>query len=165
MKTKDEMKKKLKKIIKIIILIIYFLNIFIIYSFSKYLYNEDDISLYIKIAKPILILNTDNTIIYDKDLNDNIFNFNISNFENNKISDVNFKYYIKIESNIIDNISYQLYLNDKEINVINNKSEEIILYNKDKNIQNFILRFKILDSSKIDEFSEIKIIIYAYQIN
>ena len=116
------------------------------YSLAKGI-EETIISSNTQIAEPILIIENNPSIDITATQNVGTYFFKIKNYNENKLSDVNLKYYIEIISNVDESINFKLYENEKEINLNNNKSDYLklskdirkeneyklqITYNKDK---------------------------------
>lgn len=122
------MKKSLKIIvIFFVILIISNKNI------AKYIEKINIISK-TKIAKPIINIEQDEKIIITKiDLEKEIeYKFKIKNYNEDKVSSVEFLYYIQLESDILEElVNYTLVdlEENKEIELINNKTNDIKILN------------------------------------
>lgn len=122
------MKKSLKIIvIFFVILIISNKNI------AKYI-EKININSETKIAKPIINIEQDEKIIITKiDLEKEIeYKFKIKNYNEDKVSSVEFLYYIQLESDILEElVNYTLVdlEENKEIELINNKTNDIKILN------------------------------------
>ena len=102
------------------------------------------------VAEPILIIENNPSIDITATKNHGIYSFKVKNYDNqNKISDVDMKYYIQILSNTDESIDFKLYQDNKQINLKDNKTDYIkmpkeemisreykieITYDKNKNI-------------------------------
>ena len=123
------MKKSLKIIvIFFVILIISNKNI------AKYIEKINIISK-TKIAKPIINIEKDEKIIITKiDLEKEIeYKFKIKNYNEDKVSSVEFLYYIQLESDILEElVNYTLVdlEENKEIELINNRTQNIKMLNE-----------------------------------
>ena len=120
---------------KSLIIIIIFFIILIINNknIAKYI-EKININSETKIAKPIINIEQDEKIIITKiDLEKEIeYKFKIKNYNENEISNIEFLYYIQIESDITEElIDYKLIdlEEDKEIKLINNKTNDIKILN------------------------------------
>ena len=122
------MKKSLKIIvIFFVILIISNKNI------AKYIEKINIISK-TKIAKPIINIEQDEKIVIKKiDIEKEIeYKFKIKNYNEDKVSSVEFLYYIQLESDILEElVNYTLVdlEENKEIELINNKTNDIKILN------------------------------------
>jgi hypothetical protein len=144
--------KKIKKIISkfylLIFLIIFILGVVCNFTFSKYSQVIDGAG-GASIAKPIIHIEKEDVKemeIY-KGCKQIEYNFSVSNFEGNDLTDVDFEYIISIEeSNNNFPVQYSL-LNDnnEEIKLENNKSEKILLTKEKETVHSYKLIAKWQD--------------------
>lgn len=103
-----------------------------------------------QVAEPILIIENNPSIDITATKNHGIYSFKVKNYNNqNKISDVDMKYYIQILSNTDESINFKLYQDNNQIKLKDNKTDYIkmpkgemtnreykieITYDKNKNI-------------------------------
>lgn len=122
-------KKNNEKISKFItIFIIIFIIILLMLcgmSFAKSIDNAI-INANAQISEPILIIENNPQIDITAANNYGIYTFKIKNYNNeNKITDINLKYYIEILSNLDESIEIELFQDENKIDLNNNKTEYI----------------------------------------
>ena len=144
--------KKDKKIKYITLLIIIFMVILLFLCSISLAKNIEGVIINsgTQVAEPILIIENNPSIDITATKNHGIYSFKVKNYDNqNKISDVDMKYYIQILSNTDESIDFKLYQDNKQINLKDNKTDYIkmskeemisreykieITYDKNKNI-------------------------------
>lgn len=144
--------KKDKKIKYITLLIIIFMVILLFLCSISLAKNIEGVIINsgTQVAEPILIIENNPSIDITATKNHGIYSFKVKNYNNqNKISDVDMKYYIQILSNTDKSIDFKLYQDNKQINLKDNKTDYIkmpkeemisreykieITYDKNKNI-------------------------------
>ena len=144
--------KKDKKIKYITLLIIIFMVILLFLCSISLAKNIEGVIINsgTQVAEPILIIENNPSIDITATKNHGIYSFKVKNYDNqNKISDVDMKYYIQILSNTDESIEFKLYQDNKQINLKDNKTDYIkmskeemisreykieITYDKNKNI-------------------------------
>ena len=115
----------------IFIVFIIFLLLFCGYSMAKSI-EEFIIKSKAEIAEPILIVESNPSIDVTALNKSGIYTFKIKNFnEQDKLTQVDLKYYIEILSNTDNSINIELFQNENKISLNNNKSEYIKI-SKDK---------------------------------
>lgn len=144
--------KKDKKIKYITLLIIIFMVILLFLCSISLAKNIEEVIINsgTQVAEPILIIENNPSIDITATKNHGIYSFKVKNYNNqNKISDVDMKYYIQILLNTDESIDFKLYQDNKQINLKDNKTDYIkmpkeemisreykieITYDKNKNI-------------------------------
>ena len=144
--------KKDKKIKYITLLIIIFMVILLFLCSISLAKNIEGVIINsgTQVAEPILIIENNPSIDITATKNHGLYSFKVKNYDNqNKISDVDMKYYIQILSNTDESIEFKLYQDNKQINLKDNKTDYIkmskeemisreykieITYDKNKNI-------------------------------
>lgn len=123
---KNEIKQKNFKITTIcLVIFMVILLLFSGYCFAKII-DETIIKANTGVAEPILIIENNPSIDITATQNYGIYTFKVKNYNsNNKITEVDLKYYIEILANVDDTINFKLYENEKEINLNNQKTEYI----------------------------------------
>ena len=139
---------KEKKIAFIIISVLVIITMFSGISLGKTIHNN-----YIKsntqIAKPILEVEKNSEIQITEDKKEGEYIFKVKNYNNQKQTEIDLKYYIQVISDLDKSIELKLYENGKQIKFENNKTDYIkiskdskkeneykleITYNKDKSV-------------------------------
>ena len=100
-----------------------------------------------EIATPILEVSSNPKINITAVNNIGEYKFKVTNFKEDKISDVNLRYYIEIKANVDDSVKFLLYKNDQEINLQNLCSEYITIEKGKKQEDNYTLKI-IYDKDK-----------------
>ena len=93
-----------------------------------------------EVAEPILEVKSDPKI--DVTAIDNIgeYNFIVSNYKENNISEVNLRYFLEIKADVDDSIKFQLYKNNEEIKLEENCSEYMLLEKQKKQEDKYLLK-------------------------
>lgn len=100
-----------------------------------------------EIAIPILEVSSNPKINITAVNNIGEYKFKVTNFKENKISDVNLRYYIEIKANVDDSVRFLLYRNNQEMNLQNLCSEYVTTEKGKKQEDNYILKI-IYDKNK-----------------
>ena len=100
-----------------------------------------------EIATPILEVSSNPKINITAVNNIGEYKFKVTNFKEDKISDVNLRYYIEIKANVDDSVKFLLYKNDQEINLQNLCSEYVTIEKGKKQEDNYTLKI-IYDKDK-----------------
>lgn len=155
----------MKKIIKIIILfILIIINIFPLKSLARYYRKISDIKCCFEIAEPIIIVENQDTII-----NENVqieeFYFSIKNYNEIKVSEIDFLYEIEIKkSNENFPVKYELYDCSSSEELLNGKNKVVSKINKNKKInKKYKLVIILDDKSNYSIATDIDIIITVTQ--
>ena len=124
----------MKKRILIIIIIFFIILIINNKNIAKYIEKINIISK-TKIAEPIINLEQDEKIVIKKiDIEKEIeYKFKIKNYNDNEISNMEFLYYIELQTNIPEELVECKLVDleeDKEIKLINNKTNEFKILNE-----------------------------------
>lgn len=143
---KDKKERKLKIIT--ILLLIFFVILLLLsgYTFAKSI-EGTNINANASIAEPILVIENNPQIDITASQNTGTYIFKVKNYNNQKQTEVDLKYYIQVISELDNSIELKLYENGKQIDFKNNKTDYIkiskenkkeneykleITYNKDK---------------------------------
>lgn len=122
-KKENDDKKSSKVITGIVIICIIILLLFCGYSMAKTI-EEVIIKSNAQIAEPILTIENNPSIDITAANSTGIYSFKIKNYnDQNKLTQVDLKYYIEILSNADESINIELYQNENKINLNNNRTE------------------------------------------
>ena len=139
------MKKNSVKILTFYLLLFYLFILIILlisgFSYSKYKTEHTKV-ISGGVAKPIFIIQKDDTKVIDNNsnLNNYEYSFSIQNYENDICSDVSIAYQIVIDVGDANSFAYKLLdENGKEVELSNNKSSTFILDNHIKTKQSYKL--------------------------
>ena len=150
-KAKDSKEKKDKKIKTITILLLIFFVILLLlsgYTFAKSI-EATTINANATIAEPILVIENNPQVDITASQNTGTYIFKVKNYNNQKQTEIDLKYYIQVISDLDKSIELKLYENGKQIKFENNKTDYIkiskdskkeneykleITYNKDKSV-------------------------------
>ena len=139
---------KEKKIAFIIISVLVIITMFSGISLGKTI-NNNYIKSNTQIAKPILEVEKNSEIQITEDKKEGEYIFKVKNYNNQKQTEIDLKYYIQVISDLDKSIELKLYENGKQIKFENNKTDYIkiskdskkeneykleITYNKDKSV-------------------------------
>lgn len=142
----DSMEQKNKKIaistVIFMILVLFIAGCSIGKSITEYVLQSKA-----EIATPILEVSSNPKINITAVNNIGEYKFKVTNFKEDKISDVNLRYYIEIKANVDDSVKFLLYKNDQEINLQNLCSEYITIEKGKKQEDNYTLKI-IYDKDK-----------------
>lgn len=158
---------KNKTIITILIgsIISILLGVLVGNSMAKY-QEEKIIKVFANIAKPIVEVEKQETFKITNINPEASYVFEVRNYNEKEISEVEMEYYIEILSNTNEEIEFNLYKEEKEIALTNNKTETIYLTkeNKDTHLYRLDIKYnKEKDTSKGDISKDIEIKIHAIQ--
>ena len=162
------MKNNSVKILTFYLLLFYLFILIILlisgFSYSKYKTEQTKV-ISGGVAKPIFIIQKDDTKVIDStyNLNNYEYNFSIKNYENDICSDVSIAYQIVVDVGDANSFAYKLLdENGKEVELSNNKSSTFILDNHIKTKQSY----KLVISKQGEEFEtgRIKINVEGNQI-
>lgn len=127
-----ECNKRTKILTGVLIIFIIILLLFCGYSMAKSI-EEFIIKGKAEIAEPILVVESNPSIDITASNNSGIYTFKVKNYDNqNKVTQVDLKYYIEILSNLDDSINIELYQDQNKINLENNKTEYLQISSKQK---------------------------------
>ncbi len=153
-KTKDNKNSNLKLITIILIIAIILLGLFCGYTFAKSI-DEKIINSDTKIANPILIIDNEPNISITETANTGIYQFTIKNYDdNNKLTDVDLKYYIEILGKVDSGIHFNLYEGEKEIQLENQKTNYITISKNQKEERKYKIKITY-DKNKSQSISDI----------
>ena len=142
----DSMEQKNKKIaistVIFMILVLFIAGCSIGKSITEYVLQSKA-----EIATPILEVSSNPKINITAVNNIGEYKFKVTNFKEDKISDVNLRYYIEIKANVDESVKFLLYKNDQEINLQNLCSEYITIEKGKKQEDNYTLKI-IYDKDK-----------------
>ena len=142
----DSMEQKNKKIaistVIFMILVLFIAGCSIGKSITEYVLQSKA-----EIATPILEVSSNPKINITAVNNIGEYKFKVTNFKEDKISDVNLRYYIEIKANVDDSVKFLLYKNDQEINLQNLCSEYVTIEKGKKQEDNYTLKI-IYDKDK-----------------
>ena len=142
----DSMEQKNKKIaistVIFMILVLFIAGCSIGKSITEYVLQSKA-----EIATPILEVSLNPKINITAVNNIGEYKFKVTNFKEDKISDVNLRYYIEIKANVDDSVKFLLYKNDQEINLQNLCSEYVTIEKGKKQEDNYTLKI-IYDKDK-----------------
>ena len=142
----DSMEQKNKKIaistVIFMILVLFIAGCSIGKSITEYVLQSKA-----EIATPILEVSSNPKINITAVNNIGEYKFKVTNFKEDKISDVNLRYYIELKANVDDSVKFLLYKNDQEINLQNLCSEYITIEKGKKQEDNYTLKI-IYDKDK-----------------
>ncbi len=148
--------------------IIIFTCVICIILFSSYSMGKVNNSIIINtkgnIANPIIKLNSDIPIRITNQNRKGTYNFQINNYEQNKITDVNIKYNLEIIFNYTKYNSIKLYKDNQEIKLKNNKTEDFILQKNDIQQENYKLEIEYNNEITEDIVEDIQIKLHWTQI-
>ena len=153
------MEIKKKKLINTLLVVIIFVVILLLSwlllggkSYSKYKEEVNAMS-NTQIAKPVFVVNgTSNIEINGKE--DMIYYFDIKNYNENGISEVEMDYFIEIVNHSQVNLEFELTKKDEKIELQNNKTGVISLANVIKQDDKYELKIKYKDKPAV--FSDVQ---------
>ena len=169
-KTNEEQENN-KNISKILIIIIIFLIAILVlfsgYSMAKVLH-EVIINGNAQIAEPILVVENNPSIDITALNNYGEYIFKVKNYdEQNKISEVDLKYYIEILSNVDDSINIELYEGEQKIQLNNNRTEYIQIskgQKQEKQYKIVVTYDKNKSNSMTDILEKIQVKVHTEQV-
>ena len=126
-KAKDSKEKKDKKIKTITILLLIFFVILLLlsgYTFAKSI-EATTINANATIAEPILVIENNPQVDITASQNTGTYIFKVKNYNNQKQTEIDLKYYIQVISDLDKSIELKLYENGKQIKFENNKTDYI----------------------------------------
>ncbi len=143
-----------KVITTFIIVIITILLLLCGYSMAKVI-DQVIINGKAQIAEPILLVENNPSIDITAVNNYGTYVFKVKNYnEQNKITEVDLKYYIEILSNVDESINIKLYEGEKEIELKNNKTEYMQISKLQKQDKEYKIVIKY-DKNKLNSISDI----------
>lgn len=148
----DITKKKILKVILLIILIIIFLVLLFFTlgarkNYAKY-NKEISSSSSTEVAKPIFVVEGDSNILIDG-ISDKTYSFNVKNYDDTGISEVDLDYYIEIENNSDADLKFELTKDGRTVNLTNNKTNKISLSGLTKQDDTYSLKIKYTNNPAI----------------
>lgn len=148
----DITKKKILKVILLIILIIIFLVLLFFTlgarkNYAKY-NKEISSSSSTEVAKPIFVVEGDSNILIDG-ISDKTYSFNVKNYDDTGISEVDLDYYIEIENNSDADLKFELTKDGRTVNLTNNKTNKISLSGLTKQDDTYSLKIKYTNNLAI----------------
>ena len=150
----------MKKILFLFILAFSLISLIIHNNFST----TQNISIYSDVAEPIFNISFEDPVTLD---NSNVsvqYTFKISNYKNDKISDIPFHYYFYIEK-ISNDFSVKCYMDSYEITLSDFKSESFLLNNLYKEEHIFTVYINYIGNFTTSIFSNANIKIFYEQSN
>lgn len=119
-------------------------------TYAKYVKSEIS-SFKSEIVKPILQIDKGNIVQIDENNNIGYYEFNIKNFDDEKISEVEFLYTIEIISNLEENVQFELYNENQKIELNNLKTENLEINANEKMEQKYLLKIFYNPSNKVED--------------
>lgn len=159
--SENDKKKDSKIVLLLLIIFIILLGILIGISFSKYQSKLEGQAI-AKIAKPIIEVRKEQSLLVTALVPKVSYIFEVRNFKDDEINQIEMEYYIEIISNANEAINFKLYNEEKQITLNNNKTEKIKLEKEERKAHSYRLEI-IYDKTKgemekdINENVEIKI--------
>lgn len=159
-KLKQDKERKSKIILLILLIIIILLGILVGISFSKYQSRLEG-KVIANIAKPIIEVRKEQSLLLTALAPKASYVFEVRNFKEDELNQVEMEYYIEIISNTDEAIKFKLYNGDEQISLNNNKTGKINLRKEERETHSYRLEITY-DKTKgkmkdIDENIEIKI--------
>lgn len=136
-------------------------------SMAKY-QEEKIINVFASIAKPILEIEKQETFKITNTNYKDSYLFEVRNYNEKEINEIEMEYYIEIISDANDILSFNLYKNQEKLELINNKTKKIDLNKENKDIHMYRLDIeydKEKDNSKENISKDLEIKIHAIQKN
>jgi hypothetical protein len=165
--TNNKTEKKNFKITTILIITFLILLLLLCgYSFAKEI-QEIIINGNTEIAEPILIIENNPSIDITATQNYGKYCFTVKNYNEEKITDVDLKYYIEILSNTDETVNFKLYENEKEIQILNNKTDFIEISKNSKEEREYRIEIeydKEKSLSMVDIIQEIQVKVHTEQV-
>lgn len=121
-----------------------------------------------EIAQPIIDVKSDSKINITNLNSVGEYNFTVLNYNEDKVSQVDLKYFLRIEANVDDSIKFNLYKNGEEISLNENNSEESILEKGKRQEDRYLLKIVYENNDKIkleDMIEKVRIKVQAEQQN
>lgn len=138
-KKDNKNKQKENKIILIIILLlVIILGILVGLSLAKY-QNKINTKAFANIAKPILEVRREESMLLTALAPKASYVFEVRNYKENELNQVEMEYYIEIISKADDAIKFELYKGDTQIPLKQNKTEKIKLIKEEKQTHSYRL--------------------------
>lgn len=118
-----------------------------------------------EIAIPIFEIEEGETVKIDKENNIGFYKFSIKNFNEENISEIDFKYTIEIVSDIGQEVQFELYDEEKQILLQNLKSEQISMKGNGKVEKNYKLKiiYNNIKNIKSNTIEKVQIKVYSEQ--
>ena len=154
-----------KRIILVIFLCIFIAAVFSGYCFAKYEI-EKNIKSSSKVATPVLEVKGKETTKISAINTVGYYDFIVKNYNESKISDVPQNYYIEINSNCDNSISFELYKGDEIINLSNNRTSDIFIPNIQQIEHSYRLKVtynKLNNNLGNDILEDIQLIVHSEQ--
>mgnify|MGYP004497759279 CR=1 FL=1 len=153
-KENENENKNTKFITGILIIFIIIILMFSGYSMAKII-DEVIIKGKAQIAEPILVIENNPSIDITEAKNYGEYIFKVKNYnEENKISEVDLKYYIEVLSNSEESINVELYQNENKIELIDNKTEYIQISKENKEEREYKIKITY-DKEKTNSLNDI----------
>ena len=150
--------KKIKNILKMhitkreITLILIFMMVILLflsgYSIGKTVY-KTTIAANAQIAEPVIVVENNPAIDINNENSNGIYTFKVKDFDGDKITQSDLKYYIEIISKEAKNIDFKLYQDDEEIQLINNKTNDMFFSKDTKAEHNYRLEIHCKNQDNI----------------
>lgn len=137
-KSKAKEKKQNKIILITILFLIILLGILVGISLAKY-QSKINTKAFANIAKPVLEVRREESMIITALAPKASYVFEIRNFKEDELNQVDMEYYIEIISHIDDSIKFELYKEDTQIPLKKNKTEKIKLTKEEKQTHSYRL--------------------------
>ncbi len=130
-------------------------------SFSKYI-SITNINVSSKIVQPIITIEEDK-ILNITEFKNQIYNFKVKNYSEEKINEIEMEYYIEFLSNQSQYIKYKIYKEGEEIKLTRNKTEKFLLNKNNKQEDNYTIEVLLKENSDQEILENIKMKIYYEQ--
>ena len=121
-----------------------------------------------EIAQPIIDVKSDSKINITNLNSVGEYNFTVLNYNEDKVSQVDLKYFLRIEANVDDSIKFNLYKNGEEISLNENNYEESVLEKGKRQEDRYLLKIVYENNNKIkleDMIEKVRIKVQAEQQN
>lgn len=118
-----------------------------------------------EIATPVIQIKEGNIAQIDRNNNIGYYEFCVKNFEQEKISEIDFLYTIEIISDLEDKVKFELYSNEQQISMQDLKTNEISLGKNKKIEQSYKLKITYNPTVEVSEecMKHIQIKIHSVQ--
>lgn len=136
--TKEKNNKNSKMILLLLLILTIILGILVGISFSKYR-SKIEGQAFAKIASPVLEVRKEQSLMLTALAPKASYVFEVRNYKEENLNEVEMEYYIEIVSNTDKAINYELYKEDQQIALKDNKTEKIKLTKDEKQIHSYRL--------------------------
>lgn len=151
---KEKLKNRTREITLMIICSMVLIFFFSGTSIGKQI-SHTNIEINSEIAKPILKVESDETINIKQPGDKGTYQFKVKNYdETGKTTEVQLKYYIEILSAIDKNISFKIYKDNQELKISDNKTETFLITTKQKQEDNYKIEIICANTVSIEEIMQ-----------